>query len=115
MLEKPAFLQGSYDFSGQGLDSPQPLHPALAYTVPFDKRAQVVYFRGGNSSAELIYVLLVSNGKPMRYFPIGAKSVVHIPLAVVEDLNPETKVDLLVAAPAGVSGVCVVDLGLTEF
>ncbi len=115
MLEKPAFLQGSYPFSGSGLDSPKPLDPHLVYTVPFDKRSQLIYFRAGNSSAELIYAVIAANGVPQRYFPIGAKSAVHIPLAVVEDLQPETKIEILLAAPSGVTGVCVVDIGMMEF
>ena len=115
MLEKPAFLQGSFPFCGQGLDAPKTLHSSLLYTVPFDKRSQLVYFRAGNSSAELIYAVIGVNGKPFRYFPIGAKSSVHVPLAVVEDLQPETKVEILLAAPVDVSGVCVIDVGLMEF
>jgi hypothetical protein len=115
MLEKPSFLQGSFPFSGSGLDSPKPLHSTLVYTVPFDKRAQLVYFRAGNSSEELIYAVIAAGGVPKRYFPIGAKSAVHIPLAVVEDLEPETKIEILFAAPSGVSGVCVIDVGLMEF
>lgn len=115
MLEKPSFLQGSFPFSGHGLDSPKPLHSSLVYTVPFDKRAQLVYFRAGNSSAELIYAVIAADGLPKRYFPIGAKSAVHVPLAVVEDLQPETKLEILLAAPAETSGVCVIDIGLMEF
>jgi len=115
MLEKPSFLQGSYPFSGSGLDSPKPLHPTLVYTVPFDKRSQLVYFRAGNSSAELVYAVIAADGVAQRYFPIGAKSAVHIPLAVVEDLQPETKIEILLAAPAGVTGFCVIDIGMMEF
>ncbi len=115
MLEKPAFLQGCYSFEGRGLDSPYPLNSGIAYTVPFDKRSQLVYLRAGNSAGDLIYIVLTANEKPIRYFPIGAKSAVHVPLAVVEDLHPETKVEVLVAAPAGLAGVCVIDIGLMEF
>jgi hypothetical protein len=73
MLEKPKFLQGVYKFQGRGLDVPEPLPSPVSYKVPFDKRSQLVYFRAGNSSGELIYVVLMRDGKPMRYFPIGAK------------------------------------------
>ena len=41
------------------------------------------------------------DGKPMRIFPIGAKAAMHVPLAVVEDLMPDSKVEVFVAAPAG--------------
>jgi hypothetical protein len=33
---------------------------------------------------------------------------------VVEDLFPETKLDVVLAAPSGVSGHLVVDIGLLE-
>ncbi len=115
MLEKPVFLQGSFPFSGQGLDLPKPLHSSLVYTVPFDKRTQLVYFRAGNSSPELIYVTISADGVAKRFFPIGAKSSVHVPLAVVEDMQPETKIEILLAAPSGTSGVCVIDVGMMEF
>ena len=45
---------------------------------------------------------------------IGAKSDVHVPLRVVEDLDSGTVVELLVAAPEGVAGAIVVDFGLVE-
>jgi hypothetical protein len=35
-------------------------------------------------------------------------------LAVVEDLEPETSVELMILAPEGLSGTVVVDLGLVE-
>ena len=50
----------------------------------------------------------------MRYFPIAAKGTEHVPLAVVEDLEPDTKIELFVAAPAGASGTLVIDVGLLE-
>ena len=115
MLEKPKFLQGVYEFQGHGLHAPEPLQLPLSDKVPFEKRSQMVYFRAGNSSDELIYVLLTRDGKPMRYFPIGAKSATHVPLAVVEDLHPESALEVLLAAPEGVSGTAVIDIGLMEF
>jgi len=54
------------------------------------------------------------NGQPMRYFPIGAKGEVHVPLRVVEDLLAGTAVELWIAAPAGLAGTVIVDLGLVE-
>jgi hypothetical protein len=114
MTESPKFIQGVFLFEGSGLDRPGPLAPAAAYMVPADKRAQLVYFRGGNASDELIVVTLTRDGKLMRHFPIGAKSSVHVPLAVVEDVFPESKLALLVAAPKGVAGLVVVDVGIIE-
>jgi assimilatory nitrate reductase catalytic subunit len=110
----PRFLQGVYPFEGKGIESPFLLDSALSYTVPPGVITQPVYFRGGNTAAELVYVVLVRDGAPMRYFPIGAKGDVHIPLRVVEDLDGGTILELHLAAPEGVGGALVVDLGLVE-
>jgi assimilatory nitrate reductase catalytic subunit len=110
----PRFLQGVFPITGEGLAKPGPIDPALRYTVPNGLSAQALYFRGGNSTGELIYVLLVRDGEPMRWFPIGAKGDVHVPLRVVEDLPGGTAIELHVAAPEGVVGEIVVDLGLVE-
>ena len=110
----PRFLQGVYPITGEGLAKPGPVDPALRYQVPAGCSAQALYFRGGNSTGELVYVLLVRDGEPMRWFPIGARSDVHVPLRVVEDLTGGTVVELHAAAPEGVTGELVVDLGLVE-
>ncbi len=110
----PRFLQGVYPISGEGLTKPGPVDAALRYTVPSGCSAQALYFRGGNSTGELVYVLLLRDGAPMRWFPIGARADTHVPLRVVEDLPGGSVVELHVAAPEGVSGELVVDLGLVE-
>jgi assimilatory nitrate reductase catalytic subunit len=110
----PRFLQGVYPITGEGLGKPGPLDPALRYQVPQGRTAQALYFRGGNSTDELVYLLLVRDGEPMRWFPIGAKADCHVPLRVVEDLDGGTVVELHVAAPVGVTGDVVVDLGRVE-
>jgi hypothetical protein len=114
LSEKPAFIQGLYPFQGQGLDTPTAFCPPVTYDAPFDRRAQMIYFRAGNSSGELIYLVLLRGAKPVRYFPVGAKGAVHVPLAVVEDLSPETKLEVMIAAPAGITGSVVLDIGLME-
>lgn len=114
MHSVPRFLQGAYPFDGHGLDKPGPLAAALDYVVPAGVTAQPVYFRGGNSTGELISVVLVRDGVPMRWFPIGARSDTHVALRVVEDLTADSRLELHVAAPEGVSGMVVVDLGLVE-
>jgi assimilatory nitrate reductase catalytic subunit len=110
----PRFLQGVYPITGEGLAKPGPVDPALRYQVPAGCSAQALYFRGGNSTGELVYVLLLRDGEPMRWFPIGAKGDVHVPLRVVEDLSGGTVVELHAAAPEGVAGELVIDLGLVE-
>ncbi len=114
MLEKPTFLQGVYSFTGVGLDNPSALTPHVSYQVPFDKRAQLVYFRAGNPTGDLIYLVFLRDGKPMRYFPVGAKSGVHVELAVVEDLEADTVLEVLVGAPVGSAHSLVLDIGLVE-
>ena len=110
----PRFLQGAFDFDGNGLDKPALLDETLRYVVPAGAVTQPVYFRGGNSTDEMVSVVLFRNGKPMRYFPIAAKGATHVALRVVEDLLGDTTLELFIAAPSGCSGTVVVDLGLVE-
>jgi hypothetical protein len=113
MLEKPRFIQGVFGFEGKGLERPTKLVPD-DYTVPRDKRAQLVYLRAGNSTDEMVYLVLSQNDRPVRYFPIGAKGAVHVALAIVEDVPPDTRISLSIGAPEGVRGTLLVDLGLVE-
>ncbi len=115
MIESiPQFLNGVYTFEGAGYDKVEPLSDRLVYIVPADRRAQLIYLRAGNSSSELVYLVLMRDGVPMRYFPLGARAAEHVSLAVVEDLAPDTRLELFYAAPAGVSGSFVIDIGLLE-
>jgi hypothetical protein len=115
MIEsEPKFLNGIFSFTGQGYDKLAPLSDRLVYTVPADKRTQLIYLRAGNSCSEMICLVLMRAGIPMRYFPIGAKSANHVSLAVVEDIFPETRLEVFFAAPPGVQGNLVVDIGLLE-
>ena len=110
----PRFLNGAYAFHGTGYDKPALLDPSLVYVVPSDKRAQMIYLRGGNSSAEMAYLTLMQDGKPARTFPIGAKAGIHVPLAVVEDLQPDTRIEVFYGAASGVGGTFVLDIGIIE-
>ena len=114
MHSTPRFLQGIFPFEGVGVDKPAPIHEALTYAVPPGVTTQPLYFRGGNTTDELVTVVLVRDGAPMRYFPIGARDAVHVQLAVVEDLDDGTVLELHLAAREGLSGTVVVDLGLVE-
>jgi hypothetical protein len=110
----PRFLQGAFTFDGKGYDSPAPLDASLRYVVPAGSITQPVYFRGGNSTDELVTIVLMRDGTPMRYFPMGAKGDVHVPLRVVEDLIADTVIEVFVAAPDGLSGTVFIDIGLVE-
>jgi hypothetical protein len=114
MMTTPRFLQGAFGFEGQGLDKPSLLHPTLTYTVPEGVTGQALYVRGGNSTDELVTLVLVVDGAPARWLPIGAKADMHVSLRVVEDLLSGSTVELHVAAPDGCTGTLVVDCGLVE-
>src|SRR3712207_4517861 len=108
------FLNDVYPFEGKGLEASYPLSDALTYTVPAGKRAQLIYLCAGNSSDGLVSLRLMRDGKPMRLFPVGAKAALHVPLAVVEDISPEARIEVFVAAPQGTAGQVVLDIGLME-
>ena len=74
----------------------------------------MIYLRAGNSADKLVSLVLLRDGVPMRLFPIGAQNSVHVPLAVVEDLQPDTVISLGLAAPEGLTGHVVLDMGLVE-
>jgi assimilatory nitrate reductase catalytic subunit len=114
MITQNRFMQGVYEFEGAGLDKAVPISADLGYLVPDGVIGQALYFRGGNTTDELITVVLLRDGVPMRYFPIGARSDVHVPLRVVEDIEGGSVVELHIVAPPGLTGHVVVDLGLVE-
>lgn len=114
MIARNHFLQGIYTFEGAGLDKPTTLSDELAHVVPDGVICQALYFRGGNATEELITVVLMRDGVPMRYFPLGAKSDSHVPLRVVEDIEGGSVIELALVAPLGLTGTVVLDLGLVE-
>ncbi|WP_328292162.1 molybdopterin oxidoreductase [Kineococcus sp. NBC_00420] len=114
MSSTPRFLQGAHPFTGAGLEKLVVLEGLPSYSVPDGARAQAVYFRGGNSTDELVVVALLRDGVTMRLFPIGAKGSVHVPLRIVEDVEAPSTLELRVAAPEGLTGTVVLDLGLVE-
>ncbi|SPL96378.1 Assimilatory nitrate reductase large subunit [[Actinomadura] parvosata subsp. kistnae] len=114
MHSTPRFLQGVFSFNGKGLDQPYLLDSELRYVVPAGLTAQPLYLRAGNAAGELVCVVLMRDGRPMRYFPVGAKADTHVSLRVVEDLDSGTALELHLAAPDGLSGTVVLDFGLIE-
>lgn len=108
------FVQGVQAFHGKGLDHPTSLGENFEYTVPFDRRSQLIYLRAGNSCDDMVYLMLERESTPMRYFPVGARGAIHVSLALTEDIFPETKLRLKIAAPHGATGIVVVDMGLIE-
>lgn len=110
----PRFLQGVFPFAGRGLFDLALLDDALAYEVPPGATAQVVYVRGGNHSDDLVYLVLAAAGAPRRYFPIGPKADFHVALAVAEWYPAGARLEILYAAPRGLSGTLIVDTGIVE-
>jgi assimilatory nitrate reductase catalytic subunit len=110
----PRFLQGVYPFIGRGLFEPGAIHPDLSYIVPPNSHAEVLYFRAGNHSDDLIYLTLLVDGAPSRYFPVGPKSDFHVALAIVEPHPAGTILDVGFAAGHGETGTVIVDVGIVE-
>ena len=110
----PRFMQGVYPFAGRGVHDLAPLHDELTYVVPAAHTAQIVYFRAGNLADDLIYLTLSANDVPVRYFPVGPKADFHVPLAIVEDYLPGTRLQICLAAPRGLTGTIILDVGLVE-
>ncbi len=113
-LATPRFLQGVFPFAGRGFFDVGPLHDALCYVVPKGAKAEVIYFRAGNLSDDLLYLALCVNGLPVRYFPVGPKADFHVPLSITETYLAGSKIEVGLAAPRGLSGAVVVDVGLLE-
>ncbi len=109
----PRFLQGTFNFKGRGLDEPIPLD-GLSYEVPENAESKVVYFRAGNSSDDVVNLVLLRDGETMRMFPLGMKSSIHFPMAIQESLPPHTKLQIVLKAAAGLPGSVFIDIGLME-
>ena len=110
----PRFLQGVFPFTGRGFFEVGPLGDALCYAVPAGAKAEVIYFRAGNLSDDLLYLALCVNAQPVRYFPVGPKADFHVPLSITETYPVGTRIEIGLAAPRGLSGAVVVDVGILE-
>ena len=84
----------------------------LNYTVPQGCTAGVQYVRAGNTTEGMVNITLLQNGKVMRYIPVAAGSATHVPLAIVDELRPETDVEVSVASEG--SGTLILDIGILE-
>jgi assimilatory nitrate reductase catalytic subunit len=114
MLETHRFIQGVFTYHGRGLTEPVALEPRADYVVPAGKRAHLVYCRVGNPSAELICLILKRDGKLTRYFPVGAKAGTQMPHALVDDLLANSEIEVVIAAPQGLDGSVLIDMGFVE-
>ncbi len=110
MAYTTVLLQTITKIEGEGLNSPQPLN--LTYTVPQGCTAGIQYVRAGSTGTGMTNVTLLKKGKVMRYFPIAAGGVIHVPLAIVDELAPGTAVEVVAAAEG--SGTLILDIGILE-
>lgn len=81
---------------------------------PFLDSARVRLVRGGRLSDDLVYICVTANGTPIRYFPTGPKGDAHVMLAIVEQHLAGVRLDVCLAAPRGLVGSVVVDVGFIE-
>ena len=70
------------------------------------------YVRAGCTADGMANVTLLRDGKVMRYFPIPAGGSIHVPLAIVDELQPGAEVT--VAAAGEGSGTLILDVGILE-
>lgn len=110
MAYTTALLQTITKLEGEGIDSPAKLD--LSYTVPQGCTAGVQYVRAGNTAEGMVNIAVLRDGKVMRYVPVAAKSAIHVPLAIVDELRPGTDIEVAVAGEG--SGTLILDIGILE-
>ena len=110
MAYTTVLLQTITDIEGEGIDSPQDLN--LYFTVSQGCTAGVQYVRAGNTSEGMINITVLKNGKVMRYVPVAARSSIHVPLAIVDELRAGTELSIVAAAEE--SGKLILDIGILE-
>ena len=113
-MSSTRFLQGIFDFEGRGLHEPFLLDRRLSYTVPAGNEAQFVYFRGGNSSSELVCAIVMRDASrcaTSRSARPGRQRTSRC--ASSRTCSPRRR-SMHLAAPAGASGQIVIDVGLVE-
>jgi assimilatory nitrate reductase catalytic subunit len=107
-------MQGVFPLVGRGVNETVQLDDDLVYTVPVGCVAELIYFRAGNFCDDIIYLTVTLNSEPVRYFPVGPKADVHVPLAIVEQNPAGSRLEIGVGAPRGLAGSVVIDVGLLE-
>ncbi len=70
------------------------------------------YVRAGNTTEGMINITVLKDGKAMRYVPVAAGGAIHVPLAIVDELQPGTEISI--AAAAERSGKLILDIGILE-
>ncbi len=109
MAYTTVLLQTITDIEGEGIDSPQDLN--LTYSVPQGCTAGVQYVRAGPTEG-MVNITVLKDGKAMRYVPVAAGGTIHVPLAIVDELQPGTEISIAAAAEG--SGKLILDVGILE-
>ena len=112
-MSSTRFLQGIFDFERSGLHEPFLLDRRLSYTVPAGNEAQFVYFRGGNSSSELVCANAMRDGSRCATSRSAPRATRTSRCASSRTCSPRRR-SMHLAAPAGASGQIVIDVGLVE-
>ncbi len=110
----PRFLQGAFAFTGAGLTTARLAGPVAGLRRSGGQARAADLPARRQLHGELAYVTLMQDGKPARMFPLGAKAGIHVPLAVVEDLQPDTRIEVFSAPPRACRGTIVLDVGIIE-
>ena len=105
-IEQPRFHPRNFPVHwGAGTPNRFRSWPVQALLSPPTNVPRLLYFRGGNQQRrnDLRSCWCVTESRCVTS-PSARRRATHVPLAVVEDLEPETKLDLMIPAPEGLSG-----------
>ena len=69
-------------------------------------------FRVGNTTEGTINITVLEDGEVMRYVLVAAEGAMHVPLAIVDELQPGTEISITAAAER--SGKLTLDVGILE-
>ncbi|HEX8260978.1 MAG TPA: hypothetical protein VF558_11860 [Rubrobacteraceae bacterium] len=66
----------------------------------------------GNTTGGMINVTVLRSGPAMRYVPVAAGGAIHVPLAIVDELQSGTEITIAAAAEGW--GKLILDVGFLE-
>ena len=66
----------------------------------------------GNTTGGMINVTVLRDGQAMRYMPVAGGGAIHVPLAIVDKLQPRTEITIAAAAEGW--GKLILDVGFLE-
>ena len=97
------------DIEGEGIDSSQDLN--LTYGASQGCTAGVPYVRAGNTTEGMINITVLKTARRCATCPSRPRTM-HVPLAIVDELQPGTEISIAAAAEA--SGKLILDVGILE-